>query len=116
MFDHTSEIMVDQFGRPSFLNGRGRVFILLKTEIMKLINRRIAYELLLFVIDRMISYKTVKRPYSGPLVIMILNNLFFDTLSKKGIRKCLETGDRTGHSLTVTKHYRSMRGETARIR
>lgn len=47
--------------------------------------------------------------YSGFLVIMILNNLFIETLRKKDISECAVAGDRTGYSLTVTKHYRSMR-------
>ena len=63
----------------------------------------------LFGIDRLISYKTVERLYSDPLVIMILNNLFIETLSRSGISKCDAVGDGTGYSLTVTKHYRSLR-------
>ena len=68
-----------------------------------------AYYLPLFGIERTISYKTVERLYSDPLVIMILNNLFVATLRKKGIGRCVAIGDGTGYSLTVTKHYRSMR-------
>ena len=62
---------------------REKAFILLTKEIMKLSNRRMAYELPLFGIDRIISYKTVERLYSDPLVIMILNNIFIETLRKK---------------------------------
>ena len=100
---------MDEFGRPSLLNAREKAFILLTKEIMKLSNRRMAYELPLFGIDRIISYKTVERLYSDPLVIMILNNLFIETLRKKEIGKCDAAGYGTGYSLTVTKHYRSMR-------
>ena len=68
-----------------------------------------AYDLPLFGIDRIISQKTVERLYSDPLVIMILNNLFIETLIRKKIGKCDAAGDGTGYSLTVTNHYRSLR-------
>ena len=109
MIDHASSIVVDEFGRPSLLDAKEKAFILLTKEIMKLSNRRMAYELPLFGIDMPISYKTVERLYSDPLVIMILNNIFIETLRKKEIGKCDAVGDGTGYSLTVTKHYRSMR-------
>lgn len=109
MIDHASGIEVDEFGRPSLLDAREKAFIILTKEIMKLSNRRMAYELSLFGITREISYKTVERLYSDPLVIMILNNLFIETLRRSGISKCDAVGDGTGYSLTVTKHYRSMR-------
>ena len=41
--------------------------------------------------------------------IMILNNIFIETLRRKEIGKSDTVGDGTGYSLTVTKHYRSMR-------
>jgi transposase len=109
MMDHASSIAVDEFGRTWLLDAREKAFILLVKEIMKLSNRRMAYELPLFGIDRIISYKTVERLYSDPLVIMILNNLLIETLRKKEIGKCDAAGDGTGYFLTVTKHYRSMR-------
>ena len=109
MIDHVSAIEINEFGRPSLLDAREKAFIILTKEIMKLINRRMAYELPLFGITREISYKTVERLYSDPLVIMILNNLFIETLKRKDISKCDAVGDGTGYSLTVTKHYRSMK-------
>ena len=109
MIDHASSIVVDESGRPSLLNAKEKAFILLTKEKMRLSNRRMAYELPLFGIDRMISYKTVERLYSDPLVVMILNNLFLETLRRRGIHTCDAVGDGTGYSLTVAKHYRSMR-------
>jgi transposase len=109
MIDHVSAIEINEFGRPSLLNAKEKAFIILTKEIMKLSNRRMAYELPLFGITREISYKTVERLYSDPLVIMILNNLFIETLKRKDISRCDVVGDGTGYSLTVTKHYRSMR-------
>ena len=109
MIDHASNIVVDEFGRPSLLNAREKTFILLVKEIMRLSNRRMAYQLSLFGLDLEISYKTVERLYSDPLVIMVLNNIFVETLGMKGVVSCHAIGDGTGYSLTVTKHYRSLR-------
>ena len=109
MIDHVSGIMVNEFGRPSLLDAKEKEFIILVKEIMKPSNRRMAYYLSLFGITREISYKTVERLYSDPLVIMILNNLFIEILRKKEIGRCDSVGDGTGYSLTVTKHCRSMR-------
>ena len=109
MIDHASSIAINEFGRPSLLDAKEKAFILMTKEVMKLSNRRMADEMPLFGIERIISYKTVKRLYSDPLVIMIMNNIFIETLRKKEIGRCDVTGDGTGYSLTVTKHYRSMR-------
>ncbi len=40
---------------------------------------------------------------------MILNNLFISLIRRKGISSADTSGDGTGYSLTVTKHYRSLR-------
>ena len=109
MIEHASGIEIDEFGRPSLLDAKEKAFILLTKEIMRLSNRRMAYELPLFGINLAISYKTVERLYSDPLVVIIMNNLFIETLRKKEIGKYDAVGDGTGYSLTVTKHYRSMR-------
>ena len=50
-----------------------------------------------------INYKTVERLYSDPIVIMILNNLFMNSLKRKGVDSVHASGDGTGYSLTVTK-------------
>ncbi len=91
------------------LDAREKAFIILLKEIMELSNRKMAYELPLLGINSEISYKAVERLYSDPLVIMILNNLFVEALRRKGVWRCDAVGDGTGYSLTVTKHYRSMR-------
>jgi hypothetical protein len=109
MIDHGAEIMADEFGRPSLVNAREKAFNIFTKEIMRLSNRRMTYELPLFRIDMAISYKTIERLYSDPLVIMIPNNLFVETLRKKDMGKRTVAGDGTGYPLTVTKHYRSMR-------
>lgn len=91
------------------LDAKEKALIILTKEIMKLGNRRMAYELPLFGVDLTISHKTVERLYSDPIVIMILNNLFIDTLKRKEVWKSEAVGDGTGYSLTETKHYRSIR-------
>jgi len=66
-------------------------------------------------ITKEISYKTVERLYSDPLVIMILNNLFVASVKRKGIDTAETSGYCTGYSLTVTKHYRSLREKNGEI-
>ena len=88
MIDHVSGIVLNEFGRPSLLDAKEKAFIILVKEIMKLSNRRMAYEMPLFGITEEISYKTVERLYSDPLVIMILNNIFIETLRKNQLPNC----------------------------
>ena len=45
MIDHASSIAINEFGRPSLLDAKEKAFIILVKEIMKLSNRRMAYEL-----------------------------------------------------------------------
>ena len=109
MIDESSSFVVEEFGRPSLLEAREKVFVILVKEIFRLSNRKAAYLLPLLGISKDISYKTVERLYSDPLVLMILNNLFISSVMRKGISSADTSGDGTGYSLTVTKHYRSMR-------
>ncbi len=105
----SSHMFEDEFGRPSILRAEEKVFIILAKEVMRLSNRRTAYLMPLMGLSHEISYKTVERLYSDPLVIMILNNMFVLSVRDKGIAHPELTGDGTGYSLTVTKHYRSIR-------
>ena len=117
MIDHASPIVTDEFGRPSLLDAKEKALIIMVKEIMKLSNRRMAYVLPLLGITREISYKTVEWLYSAPIVIMILNNIFIESLRRKEMAKCDVVGDGTGYSLTVTKHYSSVKenqGESVR--
>ena len=109
MIEESSSFMVEEFGRPSLLDAREKVFVFLVKEIFRLSNRKAAYLLPLLGISKDISYKTVERLYSDPLVLMILNNLFISSIRRKGISSADTSGDGTGYSLTVTKHYRSLR-------
>ena len=115
MIDDSSSLVVDEFGRPSLLNAKEKVFVILVKEIFRLSNRKAAYLLPLLGVEKGISYKTVERLYSDPLVIMILNNLFMNSLKRKGISSAEASGDGTGYSLTVTKHYRSLREKSGEL-
>ena len=52
-----------------------------------------------------VSYKTIERLYSDSLVMLIIHNMFVVTVRRKGITHADITGDGTGYSLTVMKHY-----------
>ena len=85
MINESSSFLVEEFGRPSLLNAKGKVFVILVNEIFRLSNRKAAYPLPLLGISKDISYKTVERLYSVPLLPMILNNLLMNSLKRKGI-------------------------------
>ena len=94
-------------GRPPKVTPEQKVVILLLKEIFGLSNRKMADLLALFGpltgID--ISYKSVERAYSSLPVELIIHNMFVLLVSGAGGSL---TGDGTGYSLSITRHYRSM--------
>jgi transposase len=56
-----------------------------------------------------ISYKTIEHAYSDPLVKLIIHNMLVILVKNKEIKQVNLIGDGTGYSLTITKHYRSVR-------
>ncbi len=52
-----------------------------------------------------VSYKTIERLYSDPEVEMAVHNLHVLLLKKKGVKDVDASGDGTGYSLTIKKHY-----------
>src|SRR5208283_2813276 len=107
------------FGRPPKAEAKQKVLILLAKDLVQFSGRKMADLLPLFSLfdDVDISYKTIERSYSNPLVRMIIHNMFVILVERKGITQADLTGDGTGYSLTITKHYRSMRekaGEAAK--
>ncbi|MBC8487402.1 MAG: ISNCY family transposase, partial [Bacteroidetes bacterium] len=88
-----------------------KAMILLLKTIFQLSNRKMANFLFFFTmltgID--ITYKTVERTYSDPLVQMIIHNMFMIMVKRKEITGVDLSGDGTGYSLTITKHYRTER-------
>ena len=107
--DSSSRITVDHFGRNPDLDLREKVFILLSQEIYEKSNRKHAYLLPIMGIHKEIGYKSVERLYSDPLVIMVLHNMFVESIRRRGISTVDACGDGTGYSLTMTKHYRTIR-------
>jgi transposase len=101
-------------GRPPKAKAKQKVLILLAKDLVQLSGRKMANLLPLFSLfdDVDISYKTIERAYSNPLVKMIIHNMFIILVKSKGIKQADLTGDGTGYSLTITKHYRSVREKT----
>ena len=98
-------------GRPPKIPVTKRVTILLLKDIFQLSNRKMANFLTFFTVltDIDISYKTVERTYSDELIKLTIHNMFQILVKNKGIKKADTTGDGTGYSLTITKHYRKER-------
>lgn len=96
-------------GRPEKLSLQQKVVALLLKSIFGQHNRPMAGLLSLFgaFIGIDISYKTVERLYSNELVMMVLHNMLILTINRKCEKKVDITGDGTGYTLTVTKHYRT---------
>jgi transposase len=108
------------FGRPPKAQAKQKVLILLAKDLAQFSGRKMANLLALFSLfdDVDISYKTIERAYSDPLVKLIIHNMFVILVKSKAIKQADLTGDGTGYSLTITKHYRSVRekaGESIKV-
>ncbi len=103
------DIKTSNFGRPVKMSLQQKVVALLLKSIFSKNNRPMAGLMSLFGafcgID--ISYKTIERLYSDELVRMTLHNMFILTVKRKCDKRVDTTGDATGYTLTVTKHYRT---------
>lgn len=101
----------DGRGRPEEVPITKKVMLLLLKDIFQLSNRKMANMLAMFTaltgID--ISYKSVERVYSNELARLIIHNTFIILTRKNGIKEADVSGDGTGYSLTITKHYRNER-------
>ena len=100
-------------GRPRDITVPKKILILLLKEIFQLSNRKMANFLMFFTVLSGIdtSYKTVERIYSDPIVRMTIHNMYAILVKKKGIEDADLTGDGTGYSLTIIKHYRNVSGK-----
>lgn len=96
-------------GRKPTLTLKQKVILILLKQLFGKSNRSMASMLAIFSllsgID--ISYKTVERLYSDPEVEMAIHNLHILILKKKGVENVNCSGDGTGYSLTIRKHYAS---------
>lgn len=86
-----------------------KVIILLLKHIFSKSNRTMSTMFMIFswLTNIKVSYKTVERLYSDELVLLALSNLHNIIIEKKEIEQAHLTGDGTGYSLTVKKHYAS---------
>jgi transposase len=103
------DMRTSNFGRPAKLSMQQKVVSLLLKSIFSKNNRPMAGLMSLFGafcgID--VSYKTIERLYSDELVRMAIHNMFILTVKRKCNKRVDTTGDATGFTLTVTKHYRT---------
>lgn len=100
-------IDVEKRGRKPKLTLKQKTLLLLLKHLIGKSNREMSNMLVVFSllsgID--VSYKTVERLYSDEEVIQVLHNMHMLLLKKKGVKHPDCSGDGTGYSLTVKKHY-----------
>jgi len=98
-----------RLGRPRKLGSQERVISLLVKTIFQQSNRRMSGLLSLFHsfggVD--VGYKTIERAYSDELVRITIHNMLILTMNRRGLKEVDVTGDGTGYSLTISKHYRT---------
>lgn len=94
-------------GRKSILSLKQKVELLLLKHLFMKSNREMSDMLMVFSMlsDIDVSYKTVERLYSDEEVILVLYNMHTLLIKKKGISRPNCTGDGTGYTLTISKHY-----------
>lgn len=94
-------------GDKSKLNANQKLRILLIKHLIDKSNRNMAYlmELFSMISGIDISYKTIERLYSDQEAILVLHNFFILLLEKKEVKNIDATGDATGYSLIISKHY-----------
>lgn len=106
-----STIMIEpRTGRPDVLTLEQKVKLLLIKQLVGESNRMFANMLDVFSMlsGIEVSYKTVERLYSDEEVMMALHNLHILLLKKRGVEKSDASGDGTGYSLSISKHYESI--------
>ena len=94
-------------GPPHVLTLEQRVKLLLIKILNGQSNRRMAgmLETYSLLSGLEVNYKTIERLYSDPEVAMALENLHLLMLQRRGVRKADVTGDGTGFTLSITRHY-----------
>jgi hypothetical protein len=115
----TIEIAGTPFGRPPNTSHKQKTLLIFTKDLVQFSGRKMADMLPIFnaLNDVDLCYKTIQCAYSNPVVKMIIYNMFIILVQRKGITQADLTGDGTGYSLTITRHYRSVRekqGERAK--
>lgn len=95
-------------GRPQKLSIYQKLILFLFTRMLDKSNRDTENLLLFFkpLLGMDVSYKYIERLYSDEEVRMAMHNLFILLLREEGISGNF-SGDGTGYSLSITKHYRT---------
>ncbi len=95
-------------GQPKRLNVVKRTTLFLFIRLMGKSNRDVEDLLVLLrpLFGFQVSYKYVERLYSDTEVHLVMHNLFLLLLRDEGVSGDL-SGDGTGYSLSVTRHYRT---------
>jgi transposase len=95
-------------GRPQKLSIYHKLILFLLTRMLNKSNRDMENILMFFkpISGMDVSYKYIERLYSDEEVRMALHNLFILLLRDEGISGDF-SGDGTGYSLSITKHYRT---------
>ena len=104
-----ADVRVDRHaGRPPTLTLEQRTLLLLFARMMNRSNRDVedVLGLLQPLFGFTVSYKTVERLHSDPEVRLVLRNLLRLLLDEDGVSGDF-TGDGSGYSLSVSRHYRS---------
>lgn len=96
-------------GRKPDLTLKQKTSLLLLKHLFGKSNREMSLMLVVFTLLSGIdaSYKSVERLYSDPEVFMVLHNMHVLMLKKKGVKDPDCSGDGTGYTLTITRHYAS---------
>ena|SRR3989338_4379321 len=96
-------------GRKPTLSLKQRTVLLLIKHLFAKSNREMSVMLTLFsllsTVD--VSYKTIERLYSDEEVALVLHNLHMLILQEKRLNESDATGDGTGYTLSIKKHYAS---------
>jgi len=100
-------VKAEKRGRKPKLTLKQKTMLLLLKHLVGKSNREMSMMLVVFsLLSGMdASYKTVERLYSDEEVLMVLHNMHALLLKKKGVENPDCSGDGTGYSLTVKKHY-----------
>ena len=100
-------VKAEKRGRKPELTLKQKTLLLLLKHLIGKSNREMSMMLVVFsLLSGMdASYKTVERLYSDEEVLLALHNMHALLLKKKGVENPDCSGDGTGYSLTVKKHY-----------
>jgi transposase len=98
------------FGRPPQTPAEQKTLLLFQKDFVQLSSRKMAINMqsTTFLNNIITSHKTIQRAYSDPLVKLIVHNMFLTLVKNKKITHPHVSGDGTGYSLTITRHYRSV--------